>query len=771
MRIKAGDLVAVLLLPLAAAAQAQTQAPPAPAQPPPSTYKEVVDVVAVTPLPGLGVPRALVPVQIQVLTADDLRRSPNVSFGAMLSSRVASVNLNEMQANPFQPDLQFRGFVASPLLGLPQGLAVYQDGVRANEPFGDTMNWDLLPANAIASVSFMPGSSPLFGLNALGGALSIQTKTGFSHPGSGASVSAGSFGRRWLDAESGGHTDRWSYFVAGRLLAEDGWRDFSPSRLRQVFGSVLWRGTTSTLGATVTGGANRLIGNGPAPIQLLEEDRTAIFTHPDETKTETAQISLRGNRAFGGRLTIDGVLFYRPATIETFNGDDTTYDECDSRAFRNLLCADDGDGDPVRDQNGQLIPVDEDDPFTGTNNSSTTRTRGWGGSFQLSAAREIGGRANQFIAGASLDRAGSRYAFDTEIARLTGDRGTEGTGLFDAAAAVRLHSTATHTGAYVADFFTVVPKITVSGSARFTHSVVDLEDQLGDDLTGQHRFSRLNPSAGVTYQFRSDATAFASIGMASRVPAPSELGCADPEDPCRLPNAFISDPPLEQVVARTIEAGLRGRTRRVTWSGSAFSTTNRDDIIFISSGALTNEGHFANVGDTARNGVELTLSGAAPLDVRWDVSYTYLRARFRTPLTLSSPNHPDAVDGEIAIAPGDALPGVPRHSFRANVSLTAGRATIGADFSSTSSSFLRGDEANLLPPVAGRALLDLTAAYLVAKRIRLSARVTNLFGSDYSTFGLLGEADDVLGNEYDDPRFVSPGAPRAAWIGMEIVFR
>ena len=303
--------LACSLFPILAFAQT-APAPPSPQAP---TVKETVDVVAVTPLLGLGVPRALVPAAIQTLTAEDMRRSVNVSFGALAASKLASVNLNEVQANPFQPDVQFRGFVASPLLGLPQGLAVYQDGVRSNEPFGDTMNWDQIPMNAIASVSFMPGSSPLFGLNALGGALSLQTKTGFSHPGVSASSYLGAFARRWVDVEAGGHNDRWGYFVAGHFLAEDGWRDFSPSTLRQVFGSAQWRGSTSTLAATVMAAVNDLIGNSVAPVQLLEEDRAAVFTHPDETQVDSVQVSLRGSRTFTPRLTLDGVLFYRPTRI------------------------------------------------------------------------------------------------------------------------------------------------------------------------------------------------------------------------------------------------------------------------------------------------------------------------------------------------------------------------------------------------------------------------------------------------------------------------
>lgn len=84
------------------------------------------------------------------------------------------------QGNPFQPDLNFRGFTASPLLGTPQGLSVYMDGVRLNQPFGDVVSWDLIPRSVIGSIALMPGSNALFGLNTLGGALAIQTKDGLN---------------------------------------------------------------------------------------------------------------------------------------------------------------------------------------------------------------------------------------------------------------------------------------------------------------------------------------------------------------------------------------------------------------------------------------------------------------------------------------------------------------------------------------------------------------------------------------------------------------
>jgi outer membrane cobalamin receptor len=248
--------------------------PPAPdgAEAPP--FEETVDVVAVTPIHGLGVSRDKIPANIQT-AASEISRVPGADIAGVLLRGFASVHVNEAQASAFQPDIQFRGFAASPLLGLSQGIAVYQDGVRVNEPFGDTVNWDVLPATAIASVNLMPGSNPMFGLNALGGALSVETKTGLSHPGHAVSVFGGSFGRVWVDLQSAGSKDQLSYFVTSRVLSEDGWRDFSESRLRQFFGNVEWRNEATVLRATGTGAANRLIGRLSSRIPTVPRRRSA----------------------------------------------------------------------------------------------------------------------------------------------------------------------------------------------------------------------------------------------------------------------------------------------------------------------------------------------------------------------------------------------------------------------------------------------------------------------------------------------------------------
>jgi hypothetical protein len=741
------------------------QTPPAN---PAAQFREEVRVVGVTPLPGIGVALDRVPSNVQSASASILARTPAIHLGAQLGSALASVHLNEAQSSTFQPDVQFRGFVASPLLGLPQGLAVYQDGVRLNEPFGDTVNWDLVPTNALAVALVMPGSNPLFGLNALGGALALQTKTGFSHPGHAARYSAGSFGRQWAEVESGGSRGHVGYFLAGRWVHEDGWRRFSPSRVAQLFGSVERQTDAGRLAVSLTSSVNRLIGNGPAPAQLLEIDRRDIFTHQDLTDTKLGLVTVTGRRRLRRDVEVEAVGYARPAAVSTFNGDDTAYGACETGAFVGFLCTDEGSGDVVRGRDGLGIRA-PGSALSATNNRSSTRTRGWGGSGQLTSTGAVARRENHFVVGASVDAARSRYTADTELARLTASRGTTGVGLFDAEADVGLRTQVAHVGAFAGDFFSVTPRLTLSASTRVTRSGVRLVDALGEDLNGDHHFTGINAAGGATYAVApARLTLFGGFSRSTRVPTPSELSCADPDDPCRLPNAFLADPPLAQVVARTWEGGARGRSGVASWSAAAFTTRNTDDIIFISSGPLTNHGHFANVGTTARSGIELTAAGAAASGISWRGAYTYLRATFASPLTLGSANHPEAVDDEIGVEEGDNLPNVPRHQLKGEIVVPIGRLQLAASVSRLSSQFLRGDEANLLAPIDPATTVNLVASHRLSRTVALLARLTNVFNTAPASFGLLGEADDVLGDDFDDPRFLSPGAPRALWVGLEV---
>jgi outer membrane receptor protein involved in Fe transport len=710
----------------------------------PPAYEERVDVVGVTPIHGTGLPASQVPANVQVFTAQALGSSLALDVPSFLGSRAASVQMSEAQAGTFQPDLLFRGFGASPLLGASEGLAVYLNGVRMNDPFGDTVAWDLLPTLAIGSINVMPGSNPLFGLNALGGALSLETKDGFAFPGRHAFYTTGAFGRHQVEGELGGHRDAFAYYVAGTLTHEGGWRDFSPSTVRRLFGDLAWRGASSQVNVSINAAANDLTGNGSAPIELLQADRRAVFTHPDNTANHLALLTVQARRALAPRLLLDAAAYYRRSTLDAFNGDAADAAEDDTEA------------------------PESDAAFDAINNRSRTHGRGGGFTGQVTRTDPLAGRASHFIAGAGVDAAVTHFDFSTELARLTDERGTIGSGLFDEAAAVGLRTRAITGSAFASETWSLTKAITLTGAGRFNWTSLRLRDQVGRALDGDHSFARPNPSAGLTYQLHPAVNVYGSYAESSRIPSPVEVTCADPDDPCRLPNAFVSDPPLDQIVARTWEAGARGRRGPIRWSSAFFRSTARDDIIFVSSGTLRGEGHFENVARTRRRGLETSLEYDVANRVTAYVSYTLQRAAFGTDLRIASRLHPDANGNEIAVATGDRLPAVPVHSGKAGVTLAATRRLrLGADLQGQSGVILRGDEANLLPEVPGFTRLDARAAYRLTRRVTITAHVRNVLDTTYSTFGVLGDPELTGGS---DPRFYSPGEPRGGWIGVDLAF-
>ncbi|MCK5728783.1 MAG: TonB-dependent receptor plug domain-containing protein, partial [Methylococcales bacterium] len=219
---------------------------------------EDVEVLGVTPLSGSSIPLEKIPANVQTATQEQLKASQAITIGDYMNRSMGSVHVNEAQNNILQPDIYYRGFVASPLMGLPQGISVYLNGVRFNEPFGDTVNWDLIPQGAIDTLSLIPGSNPLFGLNTLGGAVSMKTKTGFSAPGHQLDLSAGSWERYSQELTSGWNNGTWGYFLDVHHLEENGWRDFSPTEANQIFGTLSWRGDRGQLDLTLAANDNNM---------------------------------------------------------------------------------------------------------------------------------------------------------------------------------------------------------------------------------------------------------------------------------------------------------------------------------------------------------------------------------------------------------------------------------------------------------------------------------------------------------------------------------
>ena len=762
---------------------------------------EPIEVIGVTPVHGIGLPKNKIPANIQTATSAEVDASQSLDLAEFINLNLGSVHINEAQNNPFQPDVRFRGFTASPLLGLPQGLATYQDGIRVNELFGDTVNWDVIPQSAIASINLMSGSNPLFGLNTLGGALSLKTKTGFTHPGHEVKVYGGSFTRRAVEFSSGGHNQKLSYFLSGNLFKEDGWRDFSPSDVRQLFGNIGWQEDATTLNLSLTLADNKLLGNGALPIQLLNTERSAVFTHPDRTENNMTMANLRSSHTWSDNVMLASTVYYRRNSVETFNGDDTDFESCEDLENEGFLCVgEDADENRVKDQFGNYIRLTEDDHdhddketeinrgddvetgigedndsdeggFNATNNTSQTRQGGYGATLQATFSSSIVSRENQFIVGASFDSGGALFNSETELASLTPDRGTIGSGIFESESFVDVETEVQNIGIYATNTFSITPRLHLTLSGRYNMTEIILRDQIGVELNGDHAFGRFNPAAGLTYRIHDLLSFYGSYSEASRVPTPVELTCADPEAPCKLPNAFVADPPLDQVVTKTWEAGLRGKLGDLAWNADFFGATSFDDLIFISGGALTNKGYFQNVARTLRQGVELSVGGSLFNRLHGVLNYTYISATFETDLTVSSPNHPEARAGEIDVEIGDRIPGVPHHNLKADIAFAVTDAfSLGANVLINSNQVFRGDEGNLIDEIPGYGIVNLRGRYMLWGNLSIFAKVNNLFDETYETFGLFGEADEVLGDGFEDSRFLSPGAPRAAWIGLEVIF-
>jgi outer membrane receptor protein involved in Fe transport len=769
----------------------------------PSMAQPVEEEIIITAPGGAAATEAQrFPGNVQAATDEDLRASGALNLSDFMRQNLGSVHINDAQSNPYQPELFYRGFGSSSLLGFPQGISVYLDGVRRNELFGDVINWDTVPDAAMSRLELIPGSNPLFGLNTLGGAISMQSKSGFTHPGIRAEAYGGSFGRFALQAETGSDRDGRAWYLTAEGFTEDGWRDFSGSELGQAFGKYSFQGENVDTDLALTLTDSELRGNGAAPEALLAvAGREAIFTHPDITENRLAQFNLRSAWAAGARTTVTGIAYYRDTDTDTFNGDGSDYEECESPENAGLVCEEEDDGEqPVFDQFGNPIAATEDVEGA-TENSSETSQYALGGSLQAFSDVMLGDRTHRILYGGSLDYGDASFGQRTELARLSEDRGTVGSGFIDRASVTDVDTGIFHGGLFVSDSFALSDQFDLTLSARYNYTDIKLRDQLddtddgvddddgdaaadddadGSSLTGDHSFDRLNPAIAFSWYPRDRFTVFGSYAESSRAPTPAELTCANPDDPCRLPNAFVDDPPLEQVVTRTVELGVRGDTAGgLRWSAALFNAVNEDDILFISDGSSTSRGFFDNVGDTRRRGLEFSLTGSAG-PVRYGAHYTYINAEFRDAFLVNSPNHPlrdpdnpdQPAPEALVVTPGNRIPGVPEHLLRLNAAWDINdRFTLGADMVAQSDQFFRGDESNTADPLDGFAIFNLNATYRFNPRAELFARVNNLFDTEYETFGVFGEPEEVLGPAFAGARrFVGPGAPFGAWIGLRMNF-
>lgn len=744
-----------------------------------------IEVISTTALQGVGLPKDQIPAQVQSADSEDIVKQNNLTIADVLNNGLLGVNVNEIQNNPYQPNVNYRGFTASPLLGTPQGLSVFVDGVRVNEPFGDVVNWDLIPLNAISNLNLISGSNPVFGLNTLGGALSINTKSGRTDPGGAIELSGGSWGRATGSAEYGGLAGNGvDYFISGNTSTEQGWRDSSPSDVRQAFGKLGWQGEKTDMNVSLTLADNELIGNGLVQKEFLDaQGWDSINTKPDITETQMAFLNYNMNHYFTDDVVLSANTYYRIARTRTLNGD--VNDDVDDAIFLDD-CA--GAGDPEAQCGGAL-------------NRSTSVRRSFGYTSQLAFNQDFMGKKNQFITGFGFDQGRTKFRQSSELGNITAGRGVAGVGEFNDEADVDLKAKSTTYSLFATDTlsFNDVYHLTLSG--RYNYTKIDNKDgEIAppdpESLTEKQSFARFNPAIGLSITPSKNLSFYGSYNEGSRAPTAIELGCAfqdldgdgQGDTPCRLPNAMAGDPPLKKVVAKTFEAGVRGQlSNRLGYSASVYRTQNTDDIQFRASNSQ-GDGNFQNVGKTRREGLDLGLNGDITSKFRWNLGYSYVRATYQSPFSIASEVNTSAIDtdadGEgdtINVSRGDYLPGIPKHQLKLRGEWQATpNWTIGTNVVAFASQYSFGNENNDHQgegaKVRGYTVVNLDTRYTFGNSgWQAFARVNNVFDKEYYSAGMLGESfftpDGTFdgGDDHFQPLY-SPGAPRAGWIGVRYVF-
>jgi iron complex outermembrane recepter protein len=786
-------LTAVSLLALRPpAADAQTAPAPAtapttaPAQPAssssamPELVLPTVEIIAATPLLGAGVDRAKVPVEATVLTSGDISRSGTPNMLQALNQTAPGVQLNDTAGNSFQPALVYHGFQASPLQGNAQGLAVYVDGARFNQPFGDTVDWDLIPDLAIDRLN-LEGSNPVFGLNALGGALAVQLKNGFTYHGGEIDTFGGSFDKYGGEMQYGAQSGNVAAYAAGRWLHEGGWRVPQSSDLANLFGTLGWRGNGGSLNLELTAADTRLNGPGTSPIQQIEADPSATFTGPALLTNKYGRLNLNGSYDVSDRTSLQGVVYYDYLMQKYANGAVADFAVCDDGS--GFLC-ENQPNDYLTGRSGNPIPdFLAGGPYSQLDLQSIN-TNGYGASLQVTNRTPLWDHGNHLVAGVSFDGAQTLFAASAQVGGLDVPSSLWfGPGVtIDQAngslAPARVAISNAYYGVFFTDTFDITPALSANVAGRFNQAAIDLSDQLGTALSGNHNYQRFNPSGGLTYKIRPGLSVYASYAEANRAPMPVELTCASPTAPCSLSNFLSADPDLKQVVSHTIEAGVRAEghpfaASRLSTDLAFYHSILSNDILAVGS-TLPGLQFFQNVGGTLRQGVDLNLR------LTWRrltayLAYSYIDAEFQTAYTEQSPDNPGAdANGNIFVKPGDRIPGIPQHVVKFGADYRAtDRWTIGGDALAASGQYLVGDEANLTPQSPPYFVLNLHTSYQVTKNVQLFAEIDNAFDAQYFTYGTFAPTASVPIAEAPgatNPRAFSVAAPIGAFAGVRATF-
>ena len=687
------------------------------------------------------------PQHAYTVDADTLNQQPATGLADMLAQHVPGVALTHEQGNALQPTLHFNGFAASPLLGTPQGLSVFQDGVRVNEPFGDVVNWDLIPTEALRSIHLVSITDPVFGLNTLGGAVLLRTLDGRSAPGGAVGLEFGSFGRSTEQARYGTHGGVWSAFFAVRNQHDAGFAPYTASSSRNLFAKLTRRDSGNDFNLSYTFAQSHLAGSQTMPLEWLNTP-TAVYTAPDHIDNQLNFLQLGDTQALDAHWQLAARLSLRNSDQIGFNSNvNGNYDGSTPTL-----------ADPVA-----------------TNVQNALHQQGRGLNLALHNTSPLGRLSNSASLGLSAEAQQVQYTQMQQAATFTAQRYTQGIGPFDQAPVnlgVRNHDT----GVYLSDRLAATPWLDVAAGARYERARVDLTDHLGGALGGHHAYSRLNPSVGLDLHPTPRASYYLRYAQGMRVPMAVELTCASPTAPCTLPNVLVADPALQPVIAHTGQAGLVWRLGALRVHAE-YTHTQLSNAIEFNSLANMTQGYFTNIPQELFRTLALDLTTGSDRWL-WSVSLSRTLATYESAFLRPSPNNSSAgPNGIIQVQPGERLPNIPKWSLTLRTEVRPNDALqLHATVLAYSARYAQGDENNQdrHGTVPGYAIVNLGAQYALGAHWRLDLSVHNLFNRVYTDFGQLGvneftSPNRTFSNEpaaWQSTQFVAPGAPRGVWLGV-----
>ncbi|MGH6846260.1 MAG: TonB-dependent receptor [Methylocella sp.] len=753
-----------------------------------------VEVVATSPLPGGGEDADKIPARVQTVPAEDFARTNSPSVTDTLQQQIPGAVAIDVNGNDLAQDLRYRGFVASPIQGTPQGLAVYQNGIRLNEAFGDTVNWDLISPQSIYRADIYT-NNPAFGLNALGGAVSLQMKNGYLWQGFNTQIMGGSYGRVSGLFEYGKLIDEYSLYVTADATHDGGWRFFSPSSLYRLYGDLGYRAPGNELHLIASGASSNVGIIGATPILLIDSDYRSVFTTPQSSLNQAGSVAVTGKFDINPDWAIQSNFYLRLFKQTHVDGNDASIGDCSLVGGPAGKLCDTNNGSFIINQQGQIVasagPVNF--PY-GVINRTFVHANTVGTLLQATDTGKILGQDNYLNFGGSVDRSWLSYSayatlgvIQPNLVITNGSIAGGGQIIQDQSLTdlipTYLTGTTTYYGLFALDTFNVAPGLDFSAGARLNVAGITTRDASGTtpQLNASNNFTRLNPVVGLTFKVSPSLTAYTGYSEANRAPTPLELNCSSPTRPCVLASTLIADPPLQQVVSHTIEAGFRGNKAipaggTIGWKAGYYRTESTSDIIQLASIVL-GTGFFTNVPETLHQGVEAQANLSIGALSAY-INYAYVDATYQFSGMLSSPFNPFAdANGNIFVHPGDHIPGVPRQQLKVGGDYAfTPEFKAGFDVLVVGSQYYVGDDSNQNPQLPLYWVANLHASYQITNNVQVFGLINNLFNNHYLVFGtFFDQTTDAqfAGNPVNfvsDPRTVTPAQPIAFYAGVKVTF-